>query len=174
MKAGVRMKKLLAILSIGIFASASAQERVTLTDPELAFSYTLPKDWCYKDESLYHYVAPSGCNGDSQLPISITYFNYDCPDIDVCLDGKVNGEYKSSLSDFELLDQGRDKVDGTKASWAIFTYTSEGVPVKELIYFFVRFGQLFELRCQYPAESFEKYHAETRRLIRSFQVTPNR
>ncbi|MCA1764588.1 MAG: hypothetical protein LC664_16575 [Flavobacteriales bacterium] len=168
------MKKLLFILLIGCCAAATAQERVTITDPDLVFSYVLPQDWCYKDDPLYHYISPAGCDGEQELPISLTYFNYDCPDVEVCLHGKVNGEFKSVLTDFELKDKGRDTVDGTEARWAIFTHTTEGAPVKEMIYVFVRFGQLFEARCQFQAESFDQYHAEIRRLLRSLQVKPNR
>lgn len=167
------MKKILFILFIGLSFVATAQERVTFSDPDLKFSYVLPHDWCYKDDPLYHYISNADCDGEQIPPISLTYFNYDCPDIEVCLDGKVNGEFKSAMTDFELKDNGVDTVDGTEARWAIFTHTVEDVTVKEMIYVFVRFGQLFEARYRILVDSFDKYHAETRRLLRSFQVKPN-
>ena len=166
------MKNFLAVLFIVFYSSVIAQERVTITDPDLEFSYMLPKDWCYKDDPLYHYIAPENCDSDGILPISITYFNYSCPDIEVCLDGKVNGELKSELDDFELAEKGVDTIDGTESRWAIFTYTKGNETVKEAIYIFIRLGQMFEVRWRFPVGTFELYQAETRALIESFEVKP--
>ena len=151
--------------------AVKAQERITILDPEVTFSYLLPKGYVYTDDPYYHYVYPKS-GGKDQLPrLTFTYFEKSCPNLDDCFDGKLNGELRTEFSDFNILEKNNLILDATPAILATYTFTKEGTKLEGILCSFVKYGNYFVLEAQYPADKEADYTSVFEGIIKSFEIS---
>ncbi len=158
--------------------SLSAQERISIKDPDITFHYTLPKGWANQDDEYYHLVFLPTLNGNPDLfpLISITYFENNCPDLEDCFLGQINGGIQESLPNAKIGKTGTTEIAGTKARWVQFTDVETSGPTKTTFnytrYFFIQNDHYFVLSTKSP-EGIDK-EGEFIAILKSFHSEKNR
>lgn len=157
-------------------SEGNAQERISIKDPELTFSYARPTGWVSDDGDLYHYIRrPDEQVPDNQIAeITITYYEGRCQDLDQCFDGEINGYLPERYASYKKLSQGEEIIASERAKWIKFSGTEkEKGQVREGISFllvFIKYDQYFVLR----SILFDTKHEEEMwDVLRSFEVTQN-
>ncbi len=162
-------KLLTLLLAFGISTLLIAQNRVSIKDPELTFSYILPAGWNNYDDAYYHYII----NADSSAQITLTYFDGMCTSLEDCYAGEVQGKLRSEFVDFEIQDEHDDRIAASDAKWAAFSGKTEGVEVKGLAFFFITHEQFFKVTAFMDPEIAEEYSNQIIDTVRSITVRVN-
>lgn len=157
------------LLAVGISNLLIAQERVSIRDPELTFSYVLPAGWNNYDDAYYHYII----NADSSAQISLTYFDGMCESLEDCYAGEVQGKLRSEFSDFALSYERDDRISAADAKWAAFSGKTDGAEVKGLAFFFIRHDQFFKVTAFMHPDIAEEYSDQIIDTVRSLTVRLN-
>jgi hypothetical protein len=147
---------------------AFAQDAVTITDPEIEFSFRAPNDWIAEDDGFYYILTIPNGNGLEQL--SITYFETNETSPDDQFEGITKGMLPAEEPNYKLLHTGDDMVDGQPAKWAVFTSTIEGTEVKSMLYMFISCGQIFRIKGTTKLENFDTYKAQFQETIHSLKA----
>lgn len=153
-------------------AGATAQDTITIQDPQLSFSYERPTGWLSTDDELYHYITK--ISGDSiagfSPNVAITYYDGRCQDLDVCYDGEVNAGLPYAYDNFKILNQGEETIDGVRAKWVHFSGKKKAgkIPVISYIYYFIRHNQLFVIQTR--ATENDNPEKELLKIVRSFNT----
>jgi hypothetical protein len=160
------------LLLIALFPSQStAQERISIEDPELTFSYTRPLGWISADEDFYHYVRKPDKNTPAKpvAEVIITYYDGRCQDLDECFDGEVNGNLANTYPAFTKISSGEESIDGTRAKWQKFSSqkSGESIPTIRYAYYFINHAQFFVIEISFKSPLDEK---EALAIIRSFST----
>lgn len=160
---------LLLITSLGIAASAAAQERVSIQDPELTFSYVLPSGWSNYDDEYYHYIL----NPDSSAQITLTYFDGMCESLEDCYAGELQGKLRSEYTDFEVDYEKEDEIASVPARWASFTGKMDGAEVKAFAFFLISNEQFFKITAFMDPDVEESLADEVINTVKSLTVRLN-
>lgn len=157
-------------------SEGNAQERISIKDPELTFSYARPADWVSDDGDLYHYIR----RRDEQVPdkqiaeITITYYEGRCQDLDQCFDGETNGYLPENYASYKKLSEGEELIAGERAKWIKFGGTEkEKSQIREGVSYlvvFIKYDQYFVLRSILFDPKLEE---EMWDVLRSFEVMQN-
>jgi len=131
----------LLIAAFGTLASSQAQERVSIQDPDLTFSYVLPPGWSNYDDEYYHYIL----SPDSVAQITLTYFDGMCDSLETCYLGELQGKLRTEYADFQIIDEKTDQISGVPARWASFTGKMDGVEVKAYAFFLIFADNFFKV-----------------------------
>jgi hypothetical protein len=131
--------------------SHSAQERVTIHDPELSFSYLLPKGWLNYDDDYYHYIL----NADSTVQIALTYYDGMCQDLSTCYTGELDGRLRSEYSNFTVLGEFQGSIAAVPAQWAAFTGRRDGIDYFAYAYYLIWKKQFFKIVAYLPIDASE-------------------
>lgn len=168
-------KKLLLLIGfIGLITiSAEAQKRVSIQDPELTFSYILPKDASNQDDPFYHFIIIPTAEERTPAIVQLTYYEAFNISLDDYMDGVINGRLATSLANFKKISTGPDVVDANRASWAKYSYLEDGIAKCGLIYCFERFHQYFEIIATSECADFAGNEAAFRKTIRSLEIQKN-
>ncbi len=126
--------------------ATAAQERVTIKDPDLHFSYILPKGWSNLDDDLYHYII----NPDTSIQLSLTYYAGMCKELNECYEGEVQGRMKSEYSGFVVVRESEGMIAGVPAKWAQCTGARDGFMYTIVAYFLVWKEQYFQIVAYLP------------------------
>lgn len=162
------MKKLLLLSFLFLSLGCFSQDVVTISDPEIEFSFRAPNDWIAEDDGFYYLLIIPNSEGLEHL--SITYFETNETSPDDQFEGITKAMLPEEETDYKLLETGDDKVDGQPAKWAIFNSTMEGVEMKSMLYMFISCGQIFRVKGTTKRESFEKYQEELKDIITSLNA----
>jgi len=164
-------------LFIGFFGlftiHGQCQKRVFIEDPELTFSYNLPKGAINQDDPFYHFIILPSVPERTAPVVQLTYyeaFNISLADY---MDGVINGKLATSLTDFKKISSGTDFVDTNRASWAKYSFSEEGIAKCGLLYSFERFNQYFEILATSECPDFAGNEATFRKIIRSLEIRKN-
>ncbi len=169
---------LLAVLFFSSAASLFAQERISIKDPDITFSYDLPKGWANQDDDYYHYVLLPAANTDKSLfpLLSITYFTNNCPSLDDCFQGELNGGIQASFPAAKIGKTGNLDISGNPARWVKFEVVETTGNTKTTfhytMYLLIQNDHYFVLSSKSPA-SVDKA-ADFTSIVRSFQSEKNR
>lgn len=147
-----------------------AQERTTIVDPEITFSYLLPKGYAYTDDPYYHYVYPKTGSKDQLPRLSLTYFDRSCPDLDDCFDGKLNGDLRTEYADFKVVEKKNLIINSVPAIIATYTFTEKGKNLAGILCTFVQADSYFVVEAQYPADDSAEYLDVFEGVIKSIEV----
>lgn len=171
----MNFKSLIALLALITFFSINAlgQKDVTIKDPDISFSYSLPEGFTNQDGDLYHYIYPQSEKGYQESSIQLTYFEGYYGDLSEFKDGILNGKLRNTLENFEFDSSGKDTVDGTIALWSKYTYNEDSINKCGELYCFERLGQYFQIQIEMPCSDQSKYNADFKRIIRSLRITRN-
>lgn len=167
-----------SLISLLVFAplflmNAYGQKEVTIKDPDISFSYTMPDGYKNHDGDLYHYIYPQDEEGYEKSSIQLTYFEGYNGELSAFKDGIVNGELRNTLENFEFDRSGSDTIDGTLALFSKYRYTEESINKCGEIYCFERLGQYFQIQVEIICSDESKYNADFKRIIRSLRITRN-
>lgn len=162
-------KLLTLLLAFGISTLLIAQNRVSIKDPELTFSYVLPAGWNNFDDAYYHYII----NADSSAQITLTYFDGMCTSLEDCYAGEVQGKLRSEFADFEIQDEHDDRIAAAPAKWAAFSGKTDGVEVKGLAFFFISHDQFFKVTAFMKNDSPDELADQVVDTVRSITVRLN-
>ena len=137
------MKILTSIFILALaLQAANAQERVTIKDPEIQFSFDLPKDWVTQNDDFYFYVFnPEWDN----TQLAITYFNMNTPrELEEIVDTRKKFSY-IEIEGYSYIDTKNLEIDGVTAYAVEYNSKSEDVKLINKEYVFVKEGQVFYL-----------------------------
>lgn len=134
-------KIFLFLTSLGLALSMQAQERVSIQDPDLSFSYLLPKGWVNYDDDYYHYIL----NADSTAQITLTYFEGMCASLEDCYLGELEGKLRSEYTDFKVIYEKTGLIADVPAMWASFTGKMDGVEVKVFAFYLIKNDHFFKI-----------------------------
>lgn len=168
MKSFLKNTLFLFILLAGIVVKA--QDRTTIVDPEITFSYLLPKGYAYTDDPYYHYVYPKTGSKDQLPRLSLTYFDKSCPVLDDCFDGKLNGDLRTEYADFKIIEKKNLILNSAPAIMATYTFTENGVGLEGILCTFVKADNYFVIEAQYPAADSATYQGVFEGIIKSIEV----
>ncbi len=152
---------------------ALSQNQVTIKDPDITFSYTLPEKFANHDDDYYHYIYPEDANGSTETALQLTYFQGYSGQVSDFKDGVLNGKLANTLENFELQDSGSNIVDGTVALWSKYTFTKNKVKKCGKLICFARIDQYFEIQIESSCTDFSKYEGDFEKIIRSLTVKKN-
>ncbi len=163
------------LFSFAFFAtSLCAQRTVSIEDPDLFFSYTLPEGWSNIDDPYYHYILFSENDSVGPDRIAITYFDRYCRVAKDCFDGEYFGGLRNELDSFKSLATGTEKVAGQNADWGRFQFKAAVNDAAMLGYFytFQNGNQFFLITAQAEAGKMEKFEPMLLKWIKTFGVKP--
>lgn len=135
-------------LFVSLFVSAVfwsrgiAQERMTVTDPEIEFSFDLPDGWETKNDDYYFYILDPDSKS-SQL--SITYFNENTPrELDEIVETRLKYTYPE-MKGFKHLETDLAEIDGVQSYVVKFKSKLRKKTLINHEYIFLKEGQVFYL-----------------------------
>lgn len=160
---------ILLFISLGFLSQVTAQERVSIQDPDLTFSYVLPSGWSNYDDDYYHYLLTP----DSSVQITLTYFDGMCESLEDCYIGELQGKLRSEYTDFEVLDEKTDRISSVPARWASFTGKMDGVEVKAFAFFLISNEHFFKITAFMDPEVEESLSNLVIDTVRSLTVRLN-
>ena len=143
------------------------QQRMTVTDPEIEFSYELPTRWQRYDDGYNLILIPPTRNEDEYL--SITYFESDDLELDLQFNFTVKQLLPLNEPGFKLMEQGEDNLRDIEARWATFETTFQGTTYGNLLFFFIENGQTFKLRGTSRIENFDDYRNNYLQIMKSIE-----
>lgn len=149
------------------------QERISIKDPELSFSYNLPKGATNQDDPFYHYIMLPATTGKAVPVIQLTYFESYNISLHDYMDGVLNAKLASSLADFKKVSNGSDSIDANKAEWAKYSFTEKGIEKCGILYVFERYSQYFEVIATSDCADFAAHEADFRKVVRSLEIVKN-
>ncbi len=149
---------------------AKAQERVSIVDPEITFSYLLPEGYAYTDDPYYHYVYPISGSKDHLPRLSLTYFDKTCPNLDDCFDGKLNGDLRTQYADFKVIEKNNLILNAAPASMATYTFTEKETNLAGILCTFLTADSYFVIEAQYRANESATYQSVFKEIIKSIEV----
>jgi len=159
------------LFAILLFQSLNAQERITVEDPEIRFSYELPAGWVTKDDGYYHIASPIA--EEAAEHISITYFSQAVPDFKDFFEGFVEIQLPSQLTNYQIRGQGKSRIDGEEAYWVSYTHSNSENPKVNyacIQYLYPKFGQAFYLTYTAAPAIYADGLAAAQSAIWSFQA----
>src|SRR5690606_9470235 len=117
----------LLLFGLLIQTSVFAQKEVKVADPDIDFSYVLPKKWSVVDDGYtYYIVRPSNA---LECFMSFTYTGEKKEKEDDSLEEAVKFKielfYPLNVPGFKLIDTGDEILDGKEAKWLKYHYTLE-------------------------------------------------
>lgn len=157
------------LASLGFALSNQAQERVNIQDPDLSFSYLLPKGWVNYDDDYYHYIL----NTDSKAQITLTYFEGMCSSLEDCYLGELEGKLRSEYTDFKVHYEKTGEIAGVPAMWASFTGKMDGIEVKVFAFFLIKNDHFFKIIAFMDPEIGESKEQLVISTIKSFDTESN-
>ena len=147
-----------------------AQQRITIDDPDLSFSYILPEGYTYADDPYYHYVFPKTGSKDQLPRLALTYYDGYCNDLNDCFDGKLNGELRSENADFSIIEKKSVVVSNTAARLAAYSFTQDGVKLEGILCTFIKYNAFFVVNAEFPSADSAKYTPVFQEIIESIKV----
>jgi len=163
------LKTLTSIFILALaFQAASAQERVTIKDPEIEFSFELPKKWVTQNDDFYFYVF----NPDwSNTQLAITYFNMNTPrELEEIVDTRKKFSY-IEIEGYSYIDTKNLEIDGVTAYSVEYNSKSEDVKLANKEYIFVKEGQVFYLLFTTERRLYDERVAPFESLVKSFRCS---
>lgn len=169
------MRISISILFLFIGVLGYAQNRVSIQDPDLTFSYILPEDWTNIDDPYYHYILPPKSKKCDSVAVALTYFEGKCADLDECFDGEVKGAFPNEYPGFKIENSGKDRIQDIDSKWIEFSYHTEESSEKKiaLYYSFISHNQLFTIFFGAQKDCFAKNEAAVFKLIQSLEIEAN-
>lgn len=155
------------ILIITLPAALFCQKRQVVQDPDIEFSYELPKGWKTFDDEYYLYLIPRSRYGDENF--SITYLETNRTDLEEQFDSTLKHFYPLNEPGFEVIDQGDETVGESEAKWAIFDSTLDNIKYRSYLFFFIENGQIFKLRGTARLKNFGKYKSQFLQISKSIE-----
>lgn len=153
------------LLIIILNTEAFGQKRQVVKDPEIEFSYELPKGWKTFDDEYYLYLIPRSRHGDENF--SITYLETNRTDLEEQFESTLKHIYPLNEPGFKVIEQGDETVGESKAKWAIFDSEFENVKYRSYLFFFIQDRQIFKLRGTARLKNFEKHMPHFIRISKS-------
>lgn len=145
-----------------------AQERVTVEDPEMAFSFVKPTKWKIYDTDLYYLIYKPGLKN---AYVSITYVAAgEGEELQEMFDFTVNDLLPLNIEDYEVIDKGEDTVGELDAFWVTYSSTFEGLGHKNIYYLFQKDGQVFKVLGTCAIAEFEGLEPEFVKIIKSIEA----
>ncbi|MBO3698153.1 hypothetical protein [Roseivirga sp. E12] len=162
------MKIVVTFLLVMIVQTAAfGQKRQVVEDPDIEFSYELPKGWKTFDDEYYLYLIPRSRHGDENF--SITYLETNRTDLEEQFKSTLKHFYPLNEPSFKVIDQGDETVGESKAKWAIFDSEFENIKYRSYLFFFIQNGQIFKLRGTARLDNFDKHRANFLRISKSIE-----
>lgn len=158
----------LLVTFLAIANLTSGQNRVTIDDPELSFSYILPEGWLNYDDDFYHYML----NPDSTIQITLTYFDGMCADLDQCYEGEVEGKLRTEYGNFHILQEKQEEIAGTSGRWVHFTGSLDGTIMKATALYLIRHNQFFKIVAYMPPDGDASKEEAVMALLRTLETVP--
>jgi hypothetical protein len=170
-------KYLLASALAMFSAFAHGQEKVTIEDPDITFSYERPKGWQSQDDPLYHFVTKPAKNPAAPgSQVAITYYDGSCNDLDECFEAQEKGYLPSVVGQFKKLDSGEDRVNETRAKWIKYSGIADSLSPDAVFvqyaYFFIKHNQYFVVNIILPYGDSEA-EIEALSIVRSLTAWKN-
>jgi hypothetical protein len=170
--------KCLIILAFPIISTlAYGQEKVTIKDPDITFSYQKPKGWNSQDDPLYHFVTKPIKNPNATEPqVAITYYDGSCNDLDECFEAQEKGLLPAMIPQFKKLASGEETIDGTRAKWIKFSGVTNpdrpDITAMNYSYFFIKHNQYFVVTIALPLQTTDA-EMEALSIVRSLNARKN-
>ena len=161
-------KNLLIFIFILDCQIAIAQNRITITDPEIKFSIEAPLDWIKYDDGYYYYLIIPSEAADENL--SITYLETKSTLPDSIFEFTINQIYPLNEPGYNLLETGDESINNLSAKWAIFTSIDRNVHYKRFIFMFIEHGQIFKIQGTSRLENFDAHVERFRSIIKSIRI----
>ncbi len=156
------------LLLISCSSFSFAQKSVTIKDPDLRFSYTLPAGWQSEDDDLYHNIL----SPDKKAKVALTYFEGRCVDLSDCYLGEIEALKVIGVRDFSLEANGTETISGCTALWARYAgVNQDNISIKSYKYLFIWNEQYFVVDGIGTPESFNKWQEQILGIIRSLEVS---
>lgn len=162
------MKAVSIFMMLVMFQIATyAQKRQVVQDPDIEFSYELPKGWKTFDDEYYLYLIPRSRYGDENF--SITYLETNRTDLEEQFDSTLKHFYPLNEPGFKVIDRGDETVGESEAKWAIFDSTLDNIKYRSYLFFFIENGQIFKLRGTARLKNFGKYKSQFLQISKSIE-----
>ena len=170
--------RILFLFSLSVFPLISfAQERVVVTDPDIKFSYVLPKDWQVSDDGYdYKIIAKDIDNA----VLSMTYLegaqgteNFESVGAKQSFEEDFLFEIQYILPEefpnLKVEENGTATIDETPAKWVKFSYGTNGDKMG-VFYMYQKLNQTFKITATSTAEQFEKAQPIFASVVNSFHA----
>lgn len=162
----------LLLFGILIQMSVFAQKEIKVSDPDIDFSYVLPKKWAVVDDGYtYYIVRPSNA---LECFMSFTYTGEieekEEDNLEEAVKFKIDLFYPLNVPGFKLIDTGDEILDGRKAKWLKYHYSSDKVNYTTIEFIYYKHGLLFSVAGNSTPEIFEKSLPTFFEVAKSFKT----
>uniref|UniRef100_UPI0040574E09 hypothetical protein n=1 Tax=Roseivirga sp. TaxID=1964215 RepID=UPI0040574E09 len=154
-------------LIIVIQSVVFGQKRKVVEDPEIVFSYELPRGWAIFDDDYYLYLIPPSQYREENF--SITYLETNAQAVEEQFNAALNNFYPLNEPGFKVIESGDETVRELKAKWAVFDSKVDNVEFRSYLFFFIENGQIFKLRGTARLKNFDKYKANFLKICKSIE-----
>jgi hypothetical protein len=148
-------------------APASAQKRMVVKDPDLKFSYILPKGFTAQDTDYYHLVRHS----EGTATLSLTYFEGRCLDLYDCYLGEVEALRHTHGAAFAMQGNGSTEINGAQALWFHYELTPHDAAPRAIhTWLFIAKGQYFKIELTSSPEKYPSALPPFNALMQSLRI----
>lgn len=165
------MKKLIFfLLVVSPWTGLLAQDRMIIEDPEITFSFDLPKGWVSQDDDYYFMVFNPEWESTQ---LAITYYNLNTPrELEEVVDTRKKFSYPG-LPGYKHIDTQHLEIDGVTAYAIAYSSRQEDLRLLNKEYIFIKEGQIFYLLFTATRENFDDRLPGFESLILGFSCSYN-
>jgi len=180
MKIALALPVLLLLVASGCVKESFAEVRpetitgTTYTHPDHGFSITVPREWEVNDSGFFGtavmFLSPRG-EGDAfqenvnvvveKLPRNMTAEEYSNAAI---------GTMERIITDFKLLDSGRELIGGEEAFGGIYSMRLGKIRTKNIYYAIVQGRRAYVITCAAHPDTFNQYKGVLSGIAKTFRV----